>query len=388
VALVTLNGPGAGSNTLTTQGAPPPLIPGRRYFLGVQTTSPRAESFELRVDFDVGSNTNIIALTNAIPLTANVSSNGPQFYSFFIPTNAILATFQLLSPTNGQANLYVRDGLPVPGPFSFDYMSANEGTNDQFIVLTTNSLPVPLQTPSVNDALPQAPQTWYLSVYNTGTNTVGYTILATYIGPGGMLIRNLNDYPDYTYRDLKPPASPGFPTNVMYSFTISNNDYAAVQFTVTNISTNGNLQLLVGDGSFPTPENFYIGSFNPGPENQSVTIVTNSALASLSNIWYLAVPNVSTNNAAVRYSVTATVITNGPVQGTPLFLGANISSPASGFTMYWSAAAGMTYQIQVSTNLSNWSVVTNITAQSTTAAYTDAVPVISQTSRFFRIVVP
>jgi hypothetical protein len=54
--------------------------------------------------------------------------------------------------------------------------------------------------------------------------------------------------------------------------------------------------------------------------------------------------------------------------------------------MYWSAVAGTTYQIQVSTNLTSWSVATNITAQSTTAAYTDAVPVISQKSRYFRIV--
>jgi len=56
--------------------------------------------------------------------------------------------------------------------------------------------------------------------------------------------------------------------------------------------------------------------------------------------------------------------------------------------MYWSAVAGTTYQIQVSTNLANWSVAGNITAHSTIGSYTEAVPVISQTSRYFRIVVP
>jgi len=386
VALVTLTGSGAGSNTLTTQGAPPPLIPGQRYFLGVQNTGTRAESFELRVDFDVGSNTNITALSNGIPVTASIGTNGPQFYSFLVPTNAVMATFQLLNPTNGQADLYVRDGLPVPDPLSFDYESLNEGTNDQFIVITTNSLPVPLQMASVNDALPRLPQTWYVSVENPGTNIIGYTVVATYVGAGEMLIRNLNDYPDYTYRDLKPPAPPGFPTNVMYSFTITNTNFAAVQFTVTNISTNGNLQLLIGDGVFPTPEDFYIGSFNGGTSNQSVTIVTNISLTNLSNIWYAAVPNLSTNSA--RYSITATIITNGPVLGTPLFVSASITSPTNGFTMYWSAVAGTTYQIQVSTNLANWSVAGNITAHSTIGSYTEAVPVISQTSRYFRIVVP
>jgi hypothetical protein len=388
VTLVTLNAAGAGSNTLTTQGAPPPLIPGQRYFLGVQNTGGAPESFSLQVNFDVSTNTNIIALANSVALTTNLSTNGPLFYSFLVPTNAILVTFQLLEPTNGQANLYAREGLPVPGPLSFDYESLNEGTNDQFIVVTTNSVPVPLPVVNTNDVLPQSPKTWYLSVYNPGTNTVGYSIVATYVTTNTLLIRDLNKFPDFTYRDLKPAAPPGYPTNVMYSFTVTNTNAVAVQFTLTNISTNGNLQLMVGEGSFPTPENFYIGSFNPGVSDQFVSIVTNTALTSLSNIWYAAVPNVSTNTAAVRYSITALVLTNGSPTATPLFLGANITSPTNGFGMYWSAVAGTTYQIQVSTNLSTWTVATNITAQSATGAYTDTVPVLSQTLRFFRIVSP
>jgi hypothetical protein len=144
---------------------------------------------------------------------------------------------------------------------------------------------------------------------------------------------------------------------------------------------------MVGDeGSFPTPENFFIGSFNAGTSDQLVRIVTNAALTSLSNIWYAAVPNVSTNNADVRYSITAAILTNGVVNPTPLFLGASIASPAGGFTMYWSAVAGESYQIQVSSNLTSWAVATNITAQSNTAAYTDAVPVLTQPSRYYRIV--
>ena len=390
VALVTLPNGGlfAGTNTLSAQGAPPPLLPGQRYFLGVRNMAGSPEAFSLQVNFDVSNNTNIIALTNSVSMVTNISTNGPQFYSFLVPSNAIMATFQLLNPTNGQANLFAREGLPVPGPLSFDYESLNEGTNDQFIVVTTNSLPVPLPGINTNDVLPQPPKTWYLSVYNTGTNLVGYTIVATYVTTNSLIVRDLNALPNYTYRDLKPGAPVGFPTNVLYSFTVTNTNAIALQFSVTNLSGITGLQLLVEEDALPTPNHFYVGSFNGGKSNQLVVIVTNSALTSLSNIWYAAVPNIATNNADVKYSITAEVFTNAPAPGpTPLFLGANIVSPNTGFSMYFSGIAGTTYQVQVSTDLIHWSVATNIVAQSTIISYTDSVPVISQSSRYFRIVV-
>jgi subtilisin-like proprotein convertase family protein len=381
-------GVNAGTNTLSTQGAPPPLIPGQRYFLGVQNTGAGPETFTLDVNFDVGVNTNIIALTNAVPMTNDIATNGPQFYSFVVPTNAILATFQLLDLTNGQADLFAREGLPVPGPFSFDYESLNEGTNDQFIAVTTNSEPVPLQVVSTNDVLPQSPKIWYLSVYNPETNAVGYTVVATYVLTNDLLVRDLNNFPNFTYRDVKHGASPGFPTNVMYSFTVTNTNAVGLTFTVLNLSGAGNLQLLVSPGEFPTPNHFYIGSFNPGTTTNFVSIGTNSALPSLSNIWYAAVPNVSTNGVSVLYSITAAVYTNAPPPPTPDFVSASVSSPGGAFSMSWKAVAGTLYDVEVSTNLVTWSIITNITAQSSTASFTDPVPVPSQTSRFYRIQEP
>jgi subtilisin-like proprotein convertase family protein len=385
VTLVALPGTGAGTDTLTTQGAPPPLLPGRRYFLGVQNTGPAPAAFTLQVNFDVSANANIIPLANNIPISTNISFGSSVFYSFTVPTNAIMATFQLLNPAMGQVDLYARNSLPVPGPLSFDYESLNQGTGDQFIVVTTNSAPVPLPAAGVNGTQPLQPTTWYLSVYNpAGAGNVGYTILATYVTSSAMNSINLNTYPNFT--DTNASAPPGFPTNLLYSFTVTNANAAGFQFTVTNLSANGNLQLLVGDGSFPTPQDFFSGSFNPGTNNQSVTIGTNVSLTNLSGTWYLAVPNASTINP-VLYSITAAVLTSGPVTNTPLILRASISL-ASGFSMSWNAVAGKSYQIQVSTDLTQWSVATNITAQSTTAAYTDSLPVNSQKTRFFRILAP
>jgi hypothetical protein len=66
---------------------------------------------------------------------------------------------------------------------------------------------------------------------------------------------------------------------------------------VTNISTNGDLQLLIGDGVFPTPETSISAVSIPARDNQFVSIVTNASLTNLSNIWYAAVPNFPPNNA-------------------------------------------------------------------------------------------
>ena len=180
---LTNGGPNAGSRTLSTLGAPPPLLPGQRYFLGVQNASQSAESFCLQVNFDVGTNTTITTLTNGLPIDPTVTTNSPVFYSFTVPTNAVLVTFQILGLTNGEADLYAHAGLPaLPGPFNFDYESRNEATNDQFIVITTNSQPGPpaaWSSTNTNNVVPLTPTTWYLSVYNPGTNNVGYTILAT-----------------------------------------------------------------------------------------------------------------------------------------------------------------------------------------------------------------
>jgi subtilisin-like proprotein convertase family protein len=381
VTLISLASAGASNAILATVGAPPPLIPGQRYFLGVQNTTSNAETFSLQVNFDVGFLTNITALSNGIPVTNSIVANGTNFYSFIVPPNAALVTFQLLNPANGQVNLYARQGLPLPGPLSFDYQSENAGASDQFIVITANSAPVPLPSPYAGGALPQAPTTWYLAAYNFAGLSNGYTVLATYVTNGGMTVIALTNNAPYTNT-----AAPGFPTNLMYSFSATNASAVGVQFTVTNLSTNGNVELLADTNVFPTPEDFYIGSFNAGPLIQFVAIGTNADLPSVTNVtWYLAVPNTSSNS--INYSIVALQSTNA-LPSLPLILGASVSSVTNQFTMYWQAVPGMSYQIEVSTNLGSWALVTNVMPQTTIGAYTDSVPVSTQQARFFRLTAP
>jgi subtilisin-like proprotein convertase family protein len=375
----------AGTNTLAAQGAPPPLVPGKRYYLGVQNTGPAQETFHLEVKFDVGANSKITVLSNQVPLAGtNIGAGGPEFYSFTVPTNATMVTFQILNPLNAELDLYARAGLPVPGPLSFDYDSRNAGVSDQFIVITTNSMPVPLPTATTNSAQPLSPTTWYLAVYNfSGVTNASYTILATFTtnGPndarGALDIIALTNNTPYTNS-----AVPGFPTNLLYSFTV-NNDPAGIQFEVEVPSGLPSLELLVNDGIFPTPEQSYSASFDPAA-SQLVVVGTNAAMPSLNGIWYVAVPNTTTNNPVV-YTITALELDAAPVVSQPLFIEESISSPTSGFSMYWTAVSGQNYTVEVSTNLTSWTALTNVVAQSNTANYTDSIPVNTQPARFFRL---
>jgi hypothetical protein len=183
-------------------------------------------------------------------------------------------------------------------------------------------------------------------------------------------------------------AEPGWPTNLLYSFTVPGNP-EGVEFAVTNTSGSGNVELLVSDGMFPTPEQAYSGSFNAGTIPQIVEFGTNSLLPTLANTtWYLAVPNISIPNAPVNYTITATVIASGAILNPPAITSANISSPTGGVSFSWIATPGESYTVEISTDLINWTVASNIVAQSSTGSYTDSVPANTQTARFYRLTTP
>jgi hypothetical protein len=56
--------------------------------------------------------------------------------------------------------------------------------------------------------------------------------------------------------------------------------------------------------------------------------------------------------------------------------------------MNWSAVAGQSYTVWVSTNLTSWTTLASVIAQGANGSYTDSVPVMSQRTRFFRVSTP
>jgi subtilisin-like proprotein convertase family protein len=169
----------AGAQVLQTNGVPP-LVPGSTYFLGVQNTNAAAVTFVMAVNFDVAS---VLTLQSGVPY-ANTNAGLPSvtdYYRYVVSTNAVRAQFEINGPS-ADLTLVLRRGLPLPTPRSFDYRSANPGTNDELIVLYNFSGPMAL-----------SPGDWFLGVVNSSGAPATYSVVATeFAGYGtNLFITNL-----------------------------------------------------------------------------------------------------------------------------------------------------------------------------------------------------
>jgi len=154
----------SGSYTLVTNGVPA-LLPGSRYYLGVQNTNSTTVSFGFEVGFDI---TNVITLQSGVPYSA--VNPGPidasDYYRYVVTTNAVRAQFEINGP-NTNMLLLARKGR-LPSLATYDYISDNPRTNDELIVLYSYSSPVPLTSGE-----------WFLAAVNLSTGAAAYSIMAT-----------------------------------------------------------------------------------------------------------------------------------------------------------------------------------------------------------------
>ena len=150
-----------GSAVLGLSAGQPLLVPGTVCYLGVQNTNPAPVSFAFETDF------NVPVLANGIPVSGTLAAGAPpSYFAYDVSGQATVAAFQLAN-LSGNVDFYAQYGLPFPSETNFDYAGANLSTNQQQILVFADSAPVAL-----------APGRWYLGVFNNGTNTVSYTILA------------------------------------------------------------------------------------------------------------------------------------------------------------------------------------------------------------------
>jgi subtilisin-like proprotein convertase family protein len=429
-----------------TNSFPTPLAPGD-WYLGVLNLETNPVTYTIIATEYTTPIPTFIPLTNAVPYASTIS-NALDYYEFFVGPDSVWASFEVLNP-DGNVNLVLRRGPLFPSPAVFDYQSINPGTNDELILLFTNSVPVPLTAGQ-----------WYLAVYNLETNPVNYTVVVTeYSGVMPNLITLTNGI---AYTNMLEV------TNLMdlYLFKVSATATQAV-FEVTG--ANGNVDLYARKGlPWVNETNAFYASTNAGSSNEIIIVLTNSVPVSLTpGSWFLGVVNRETN--AVTYQITATeYLTIPPVSQTNIIIipwlnrsnntlclswnsligtnyyvegrvnitdpGWNVVSPTITATslvttfcisltnanhyfqvvqgtapspttnippyyivvppeilsdgslrLTWSSVPGAVYEVQATTNWTAWTTLTHITATGTTTTYTDPTPTGGQPLRFYRV---
>jgi subtilisin family serine protease/subtilisin-like proprotein convertase family protein len=153
-----------------TNGVPIALQPGR-WFLGVYNATTNAVNYSIMATEFTNVFPQIIELTNGVPY-ANTNALLPgtsQFYHYRVTTNANRVQFEIFGAT-GDYTLVAVKGLPLPGlgVGMFDYRSANNGINDELIVVITNSVPVNLTSGD-----------WFLAAVKISGGLTDYSIMAT-----------------------------------------------------------------------------------------------------------------------------------------------------------------------------------------------------------------
>src|SRR5208337_4332740 len=114
---------------------------------------------------------------------------------------------------------------PLPDLDHYDYISQAPCTNDQIVMLVSNTTPFAIQT-----------NRWYVGVFNSTASNVTFSAEACYSTAYPQVIQLTNRVPF----DVPSPASPfaappGPPQRLFYEFTVTNQT-SGVLFELYNLS--------------------------------------------------------------------------------------------------------------------------------------------------------
>jgi len=317
--------------TLGTTNGSPLLVPGQTYYIGISNAGNATLTFTYEVDFDV------TPLTNGIPVTSIMdSSSVPRYFSYDVTSNETAVSFALTN-LSGNVNLFARKGLPFPAPTNNALASVNPGTNDEDILIFTNSEGVVL-----------SPGRWYLGVFNADITNVTYTIVVTDL---------TNALPPIiTLFNMIPYANSNSGVGILndyYRYVVSTNAVRA-QFEINNPSAD---MTLVARKGLPLPDltTFDLISANPGTTDELIVLYNFSSPVALTpGEWFLTAVNVSGGPAT--YSIMAS---EWPLYGTNIVITNTGISGGNSFCITWTSLPGVHYYVQGRMNLSDptWDVV-------------------------------
>lgn len=212
-----------------------------------------------------------------------------------------------------------------------------------------------------------------LSATRTFTITVNEVVTNVVDLVSSVAVTNTTRYADSIVADI-------------YRLNVSS-EPAKLLFEAFNLSGNGDL--LVRRGAHPTLTEFDYSSVLTGTSREQVVVVTNETLLNLTGEWFATVVNRESTN--IVYSISGTipvtvsggailVSTEGIMVETPTF---NTGNGTPEFS--WTTVQGEQYQVEVSTDLINWTPLTSVVVNGTTATFTDPTPYTDSLQRFYRI---
>ena len=266
----------------------------------------------------------VTPLADTVEVTDVVRAGpGWHYYSFNVSADAVAASFEV-RPQNGDVGLYVLHSTnalyPWPTLTSYSYRSAQSGTNREWITVSTNSSPKLLTG-----------GTWYIGVYNPGTNAVVYQIMASELRPAVTpIITLLNNV------IVNRPAL----TNGTVAYFQFQASAQATQAIFETFFATGNMSLYARQGlPLPTPINAHYSSTNPGGADEMIRVYTNSQPVTLSpGWWFLTVSN--SDVGPQKYSIRAVELS-----ATPLAIRPQLSVSPTTACLTWSSLIGESYSI-------------------------------------------
>lgn len=287
---------------------PAPLRPGKRFFLAVHNLTDaladgETNTFTIQINFDrdeCHGNNSIIRLVNDIPFTNSIPpiTSLFDFYIFTASCNAAAVQFEL-TPTDGDLGMVLRKGPqpPLPSLLDFDYLRDETGNTNELIIITTNSVPVPLNPGD----------DWLVGVFSNTNAPVRYNIRATEISTSGAPISgtNLVTLTNSVPLNFRIDYCPQFTNYFRFSIT---NGAPGVRFAVSNLTDSA--ELFIGFNQAPNRSTFFrSNSTMQGFRIESV-ISPSAALPSLDGDWFLYV--VDRNPGNLSFTIVAELLDAAP----------------------------------------------------------------------------
>jgi hypothetical protein len=369
-----------GSKVLYSTATPPDIVPGQPYYLSITNPNPVAITFAYGVWFD------ITTLTNCAPYSNSVTQGGiPRYFQFDVPTNTVppglmaqAVSFYLtgvrtnFTGVNSNLTVVLSQHLPLPDLSHYDYISSQPDTNDDIVMVLTNTTPFPIQT-----------NIWYVGVFNQADTNVPFVVQACASAAYPLIVPLTNAVPfvaDFTNAFVAPP---GPPREFFFQFQITNEVDA---FLVEMYNLSGDADLVLQQDVPPTMAPYYSGSFETGTNWEQIVVRVSPDVPSLVGNWYVGIYNNESTNVA--YSLRAIVSSNGLLQSiqeppAPTFLPL---PGGQGVLVSWYSVEGEYYEVQSLIGPGNWQTLPGGLVLATTPLSTFLIPTPGGTIGTYRVI--